>query len=382
MVVETVEAVRRRSWIPSRVDGAVALALVLVSTLEAVAFGASAFEVVTGALAPLPLAWRRIHPLLATLLPVPVYWSQVVAGYSSDDVVAPLVVVGFCAYSLAAYAGRWRWLGLVVLSVELATVIAGNPLRLTGEDAAFGAVPVLGGFVAGLVSGSRGRRAVTAEAHALRVEQTAEVDRHAAVAAERLRIARDLHDVLAHSVSVMVVQAGAAQQVLRTDPDRADAAMSTVQETGRRALEETGALVGLLRDGGADVDLTPAPSLTDLEGLVDDVGRAGLTVTVTEQGRAVPLARGTDLSAYRVVQEALTNILRHSSARTARVALRWADHELFITVTDGGPAVPRAAGGGHGLVGMRERVTLVGGALDAGPDGEGFRVHVRLPVSS
>jgi len=154
-----------------------------------------------------------------------------------------------------------------------------------------------------------------------------------------------------------------------------------VQETGRRALEETGALVGLLRDGEG-VDLSPAPSLHDLEALIDDVGLAGLRVTVTHEGRSVPLPRGTDLSAYRVVQEALTNILRHSSARRAQVTLGWASDELRIRVSDPGPPAPRAQGGGHGLAGMRERVALVGGTLDAGPDGDGFGVRVRLPVPS
>ena len=384
MVVATADpGSTRRLRTPSGVDGAVAAALALISVVEALVFDDATIEVVAGALAPLPLAWRRVYALPACLLPAPVYWSQLLFGQPADEVVMPLVVVGLCSYSLAAYAGRWRWAGLVVLAIQVAGLVAGNPLSIRAEDAAFGAVPVLGPFAIGLVSGSRSLRAVSAEERAAELERSAAAERRAAVAAERLRIARDLHDLLAHSVSVMVVQAGAAQQVLGSDPERARDALTTVQETGRRALEETGALVGLLREGGEDVEMSPAPRLADIGALVEDLGRAGLAATVTVEGEARPLSQGTDLSAYRVVQEALSNVLQHSTARAARVALRWSEAELRISVVDDGPAAsPGGRTGGHGLLGMRERMALVGGSVDAGAEGEGFAVRAWLPLTS
>jgi len=243
-------------------------------------------------------------------------------------------------------------------------------------------VPWIGMLIAlpgvlGLLFGSRTRSLRAAEARAERLE----VDRREAIAEERTRIARELHDVLAHSVSVMTVQAGAAEEMLRVDPARALEPVRAVQETGRQALVEMKRLVGMLREGDdADVGvLPPQPGFADVERLVDQVREAGLAVDLRIEGTPRPLPIGVDLSAYRVVQEALTNSLKHGGRR-ATVTLRFEPDELAIAVDDEG-AGTIDLGGGHGLVGMRERVGIFGGSFDAGPrDGGGYAVRALLPL--
>ncbi|MGW5670981.1 sensor histidine kinase, partial [Micromonospora sp. NPDC003776] len=206
-----------------------------------------------------------------------------------------------------------------------------------------------------------------------------------AVADERRRIARELHDVVAHQVSVMGVLATGARRVLRRDPDAADEAMATVEETGRATLRELRRLLDVLRtDAEPDPDLAPQPGLTGIETLVEQVREAGLPVTLRVDGIPAPLAEGVALAVYRVIQEALTNALKHAGRATALVRLTWTDGFLAVEVTDTGrgpgPAADRI---GHGLVGMRERVALYGGVLRTGPrTGGGFRVYARIPLES
>ena len=231
-----------------------------------------------------------------------------------------------------------------------------------------------------------------------------------AVAAERSRIARELHDVVAHSVSVMVVQAGAARRTLAASPGQAATALGQIESTGRQALVELRRLLGLLRDDdgqATDAVLAPQPSLANLESLAAAAREAGLPVEVTVEGEPRPLPAGVDLSAYRIVQEALTNSLKHAGPARARVRVCYGREALEVQVTDdglGGRSAARAGeglvvvtvgpdgelqlpgrrdGGGHGLIGMRERVALFGGALEAGADpGGGYRVAARLPLDA
>jgi signal transduction histidine kinase len=229
------------------------------------------------------------------------------------------------------------------------------------------------------------------------------------VAEERGRIARELHDVVAHSVSVMVVQAGAARRTMAASPDQATTALGQIESTGRQALVELRRLLGLLRDGdrGDGAALTPQPGLEHLESLAAAAREAGLPVEVTVEGEPRPLPAGVDLSAYRIVQEALTNSLKHAGPARARVRVCYGREALEVQVTDDGRGERSAArageglvvvtigpdgvlelpgrrdGGGHGLIGMRERVALFGGTLEAGADpGGGYRVAARLPLDA
>ncbi|QTZ90820.1 sensor histidine kinase [Streptomyces auratus] len=201
---------------------------------------------------------------------------------------------------------------------------------------------------------------------------------------ERLRIARELHDVLAHSISVINVQAGVGLALLDQDPEQARTALTTIKDASKEALGEVRQVLGTLRTPG-DAPRSPAPGLDRLPELTEQARRAGLAVDISTEGARAALAPGTDLAAFRIVQEALTNIVRHSGSRTARVLLHYLPGVLEIRVDDDGPATSGAgepSGGGNGLVGMRERAAALGGTVEAGPrpDG-GFRVRARIPLA-
>ncbi len=199
---------------------------------------------------------------------------------------------------------------------------------------------------------------------------------HAAVLAERTRIALELHDVVAHDVSVMVVQAGAARRALDRDPDAAIGALGAVETTGREALTEMRRLLDILRPEGQDAEHAPQPSLERLGALVARSRDAGLEVDLHVEGEPGPLAPGVDLTAFRLVQEGLTNALEHGGRGQARVTLRWSPERLEVEVAR---RIAGDGGGEQGLIGMRERVALCGGELRAGPIGRGFVVRARLP---
>ncbi|MGW7519030.1 sensor histidine kinase [Streptomyces sp. NPDC054796] len=200
---------------------------------------------------------------------------------------------------------------------------------------------------------------------------------------ERLRIARELHDVLAHSISVINVQAGVGLALLDSDPDQARTALTTIKAASKEVLGEVRQVLDTLRAPG-DAPRAPAPGLGRLPELADQAEGAGLRVTTETEGAVCPLPPGADLAAFRVVQEALTNVVRHSASRTALVRLRYGERELELTVDDEGPAHGVGpTGGGNGLVGMRERASALGGCVEAGPRGDGgFRVVARLPLTS
>ncbi|MEV4742276.1 histidine kinase [Streptomyces sp. NPDC049555] len=233
------------------------------------------------------------------------------------------------------------------------------------------------------------------------LERERESAARTAVDAERARIAADLHDIVSHNVSLMVVQAGAAREVLATLPDEAAAAMSAVESAGRNAMTELRLLLGLLapEQNGDDepygADLSPQPSLSRLSPLIDRFAFAGLPVDVRISGEPRPLPGGIDVTAYRIIQEALTNALKHASTAKAEVTVRYADHCLRVEVLNsgpsvlvaggsaspGGPATDRADGAGRGLLGLRERVAVYGGDLDARRRlGGGYRVRARIPL--
>jgi signal transduction histidine kinase len=250
---------------------------------------------------------------------------------------------------------------------------------------------LVGSLVAGLVATACWlvglgwyRRAAQASAlreRAERAESERETAARVAVAEERARIARELHDVVAHSVSVMVLQAGAVRRLLRDDQAREREALDTVERTGREALAEMRRLLGVLRTPEEQAELAPQPGLSELPALVERTEAAGLAVELRLEGEPAPLPRGVDLSAYRIVQEALTNTLKHSGAGHAEVTVRYHPDAVDLEITDDGRGPAAGNGGGHGLVGMRERATLYGGELSAGArEGGGFVVRARLPL--
>jgi signal transduction histidine kinase len=330
------------------------------------------------------IAWRRSYPILVALVITATAVSQAAAGMSMHTAVAPFVALLVTSWSIGAYEERGRAvLGLTLLVCGIWAVIVIDSLR--GTDHYVGTdYPWIGGLlllpgVLGILFGSRTRSLHAAEARAARLE----LERREAVSAERARIARELHDVIAHSVAVMTVQAGAAEAMLAQHPERALESVRAVQETGRLAMAEMKRLVGMLRDGDEEAGLEPQPGVSDLERLVAHVRETGLPVELRVEGAPKPLPIGIDLSAYRVVQEALTNAIKHAGASAAHVVLRYGERDLTIEVTDDGAGPAVATNGGHGLVGMRERVGVFGGSFDAGPrDGGGFAVHAILPFGA
>ena len=233
-------------------------------------------------------------------------------------------------------------------------------------------------FVISVASTRRAEQVRLAEERALRSEQEA----RRAVDEERSRITRELHDVLAHSVSVMTVQASAVRRLLKPEQEREREALLTVEETGRQALAEMRRMLGIMRSDHEAPALAPQPGLGTLPELVEQVRQSGLPVELSVEGRPVKLPAGVDLSAYRIVQEALTNALKHAGPAHAWVSVRYAEDDVQIQVENDGQTDGASDGAGHGLVGMRERVALCGGELHSGPrPGGGFRISARLPVA-
>jgi signal transduction histidine kinase len=228
--------------------------------------------------------------------------------------------------------------------------------------------------------GVRTRTRLTEELHeaAVRAQEAHEEEAARAAADERRRIAREMHDVVAHSVSVMVVQAGGARRILDREPARAVEAAATIEETGRAALAEMRRLLGVLHHSD---ERAPQPTLRELDALVDRTRAAGLPVELTVEGQPRPLAPGKDLAAYRVVQEALTNAIKHAGAAPTAVTVRWTPAHLELEILDRGAPAVNGDGDGHGLVGMEERVRLYEGELRTGRRaGGGFEVVARLPL--
>jgi signal transduction histidine kinase len=331
-----------------------------------------------GFLWTLPLLLRRRFPLGApTVVFVVLALEALVAGDAVTHAEANAIAL-IAAFGIAGshWDARSALTGAAIGYAALAIIV------LSDRPALEGAVPVVVltavAWVIGRALGDRGRRAADLEARAQRLERAHE----AAVAGERATIARELHDVIAHSVSVMTVQAGAARLLLDEDPSRARASLLAVEETGRQALGEMRRMLGILRGDEHETRLTPQPGISDMESLVAHIRGAGLPVDVVVYGDPKALPPGVDLAAYRVVQEALTNTLKHAGAARAEVSIRYGDHALELAVLNDGHVTPNGRVG-HGLIGMRERVTLYGGEFQAGPRSEGgYAVRATLPLNT
>jgi len=371
---------------PRRFDLALAAALGVLIELElalsSVRDTALLTALLLGAVFALATAWRSTAPLAALGATAAAAVALAVAGTPPEELASTSILVAILSFAIGAHLPRGRaQAGLVGVGALVAVVTALGPNQTVG-DVIFPVVLFSGCWALGRVG--RGRARLTAELQA-RTEQLERerVERERdAVARDRVRIARELHDVVAHSVSVMVVQAGAARSVLDRDPDASVRALGAVEATGREALTEMRRLLGILRPAGEDADHSPQPSLDRLGALIARSRDAGLDVELHVEGRAGPLAPGVDLTAFRLVQEGLTNALKHGGRGRARVVLRWSPEVLEIEVANrvaDGPAAHGLASGGQGLIGMRERVALCGGELRAGPIGRGFVVRARLP---
>jgi signal transduction histidine kinase len=365
-------------------DAALALALavaLLLQLLLADEPGASVAGVLGGLALTLPLAFRRRAPLAVLLVVVAVTLVQEALGgglfSGQPPLFAAIVAGGVAFYSLAAHVPeRPAAAGLAVGVAGLwATVF------VTGDTDAQSFL-----FSGGLVAvapwlAGRATRARTLRLAAL--EREREQRTRAAASEERQRIARELHDVVAHGVVLMVLQAQGARRILDRDPERAREALDAIEETGQHALAEIRESLGLLRAQESAPELRPQPTLGDLDGLVAEMRDAGLAVDLTVAGRERELAVGVDRAAYRVIQEALTNAIRHAGPVPAHVTVAYGEEDLVLEVVDDGPAQhgPPAGDPGNGLLGMRERVRLHGGELEARPGAQrGFVVRARLPL--
>jgi len=272
--------------------------------------------------------------------------------------------------------------GLVMVFGTEVVIVHFDPRSHTG-DIFFSNLVFAVVWVASFLLGRKFEEGEAARERAERLEREREDQARVAVAEERARIARELHDVVGHSVSVMTVQASGVRRLLRDDQEREREALLIVERTGREALAEMRRMVGVLRRPEEAPALAPQPSLEHLDRLVEQTREAGLPVDLRVEGSAVELPAGVDLTAYRLVQEGLTNALKHASANRAEVLVNYGDGQIEVTVSDDGKGVGNGDGGGHGLVGMRERVSVYGGELDAGPQpGGGYRLRAKLPLTS
>ena len=331
----------------------------------------------------LPLVFRRRWPL--PVLVATLFWATVTGAAWDlfDDAAVGMGVLLVAAYAVAAYRELRR------AAIGGATLLAWGAAAMVWDDVPFGdylfVAIILGGvWAAGRTVRSRRQLAVALADKNVLLEHEQEARAKQAVAEERTRIARELHDVVAHSVSVMVVQAGAERRSLGDDRPATREALEAIEQTGRQALTEMRRLLGMLRKDDDELALAPQPSMEHLELLVSQVREAGMPVELEVEGEPEPLPAGVDLSAYRIVQEALTNALKHAGPARALVRVRYRRDELELEILDDGPGPAADAtngAGGHGLIGMRERVSMFGGDLAAGErSGGGYSVHARLPL--
>jgi signal transduction histidine kinase len=343
-------------------------------------------------LATVPLLFRRRFPFAAPALAFVGVAGVSLVSHAAVREGATFLMLGLVLACWAAGGqrdGQQALAGAALGLAAFAVIVQAQPGSLTTLRVGDAEMDVVSWLVVGIglplaafALRRRGDRAVALEAEAERLAREREEQARAAVAAERARIARDLHDVIAHSVSVMTVQGGAARLLLEQDAARAREPLLAVEETGHQAMAEMRRLLGLVHTEGDAPALGPQPGLADIEALVEQMRRAGLPVTLEVDGTAQPLAPGVGLAGYRIVQEALTNALKHAGPARARVTVRYEPESLVLEITDDGGGRQRAGGGGgHGLVGMRERAGLYGGELAAGPRPEGgFAVRARLPL--
>jgi signal transduction histidine kinase len=328
------------------------------------------------------LAVRRRFPLVCGGLALTTLVVQQLAigdvEHASAVIVAALVLATF---SLGVYGREVpaRIIGAVGAAAFLATAIAKHK---PPGDLVFVSIVLFAPWFVGMVVRARHARVAVLEQRTIELERAGDRRTRRAVEEERARIARELHDVVAHAMSVIVVQAGAERMVLPAELASTRAVLEAIEHTSRQALGEMRRLLGMMRAGEDELALAPQPSLSFLPDLCDQVSRAGLPVALEVVGEPGEVPPGVDVSAYRIVQEALTNALKHAGPASARVTVRHHPDELEVEVTDSGRGAPEQTVGGHGLVGMQERVAVYGGRIRTGNRAAGgYAVHVHLPIT-
>jgi signal transduction histidine kinase len=372
-------------------DAAVAIALACLALVDILGGsdaswgGGGRVQIVLALAVTLPLAWRVRFPIPVMIVVNAASTAVVVLAWPHQAAFEPFVAAVIAAYSLGAHtAGRRAIVGIgLMLSFGIgsivATAVAGQPIGNLAAPCFW----LLGTWIVGRIIHGRRRRTMELEALTQELARQRDLQAQAAVAVERGRIARELHDIVAHNVSMMVVQAGAAAQVLEGQHPDVGNALNAIAETGRATVNEMRTLLGVLRAGDTDdAPLNPQPGIAELEQLVRSVREAGLPVELQVEGEPTPLPQALDLSAFRIVQEALTNTLRHAGRARAKVVVRYHREAVEVEVQDDGSGDDGTPlGGGHGLIGIRERVLMLNGEVEAGRCAEGgFRIRARLPI--
>jgi signal transduction histidine kinase len=332
------------------------------------------------AVACLALAWRRRYPVTVLAVSTTAVAVYALLGYvNGAALLAPILAL----YAVATQVSVRRTVvaAAATLAVLMAATAANNPLGHFGGG--FDIIPfmVAAAVFAGIAVANR-------RAYVASIRDRAEQDARRQVDEERLRIARELHDVVAHTMATINVQAGVAAHVLPTQPEAVAEALQAIKTASKEGLRELRAILNVLRQADDTDSVQPAPGLAQLDALVEGARRAGLPITLAVAGEPFPLPAAVDLAAYRIVQESLTNVIRHAGPADAAVSLRYHRDEIAIDVTDTGHgptagSAPGAVGGtaGHGQAGMRERAAAVGGTVQTGPRlGGGYQVTARLPV--
>jgi signal transduction histidine kinase len=376
-----------RAFLAHHGDVALAAACTLLTQVEVWTIKASYLDAsrlpiaVTTLVMSASLAWRRRAPIEMAVAISTAAVVQALVAPTSHPTSAPFVVWMVAAYSVGAHAPRRSAVaaGLVLIaSLDLWAIV-----QHQGSELVFLTVILAGFWVVGRIVRSRNLLTAELAQRTHELEQEREERTRLAVAEERSRIARELHDIVAHTLGVIVVQAGAERLHLQEGSPMRDA-FASIESSGREALEEMGRLLGMLRVDGEAGLLAPQPGLARLDPLLETIRATGLDVELLVEGEPRVLGPGADVSAYRIVQEALTNTVRHSGSKRARVLLRWEANALEIEVADDGvgPTSPLTRNG-HGLLGIRERVALYGGVLVTGrSDLGGFLLSARLPVAT
>lgn len=363
--------------VPPLTDALLAAAFVVLVLAETITSDSVRSSVEHGLLsvpAMAALAWRRRFPLLVALV---VNASNI--AINPEGEFSTLLALVLVSFTVGAELDRPRnWIGLAIVFLTFVGGLARAGLE--PSDVAAALVFLVGPWAVGSATRQRAFRAEEAITRAARLEQEREADTAAAAAEERARIARELHDIVSHSISVVAIQTQAVRRRLGPEHAREAEDLAGVETTARQALAEMRRLFGVLRADGESASLAPQPGLGELERLLQQVRGAGLPVELRVDGDHVDLPPGVDLAAYRIVQEGLTNAMRHADARHACVTLRYLPSTLEVTVEDDGRG-PTQPTGGHGLVGVRERVMLYGGTMEFGAGGNGgARLAATLPL--